>query len=217
VNFLDAWTTLDPIALALRLAPAAFVALSVLLPGRRVARIAALGVALALLAAPPDWPPALRGGWCALWLVAAWLAGRRSSDAEELATRIGALLESGVVGLAVGLALLGVVMAAVARADLAPEDSRRAAAGLLLLGLGLLHLMVRRRARRASLSFATFGLALQLLGDAARAAQGALAPPPDAAALVGAAVAMTLAEGVAAARERTAGTDFVAFGHDLHD
>jgi hypothetical protein len=217
VNFLDAWMTLAPLALALRLAPAALVALSVLLPGRGVARLAALGVALWVPVAPVTWPAEVRAGWGALWLVVAWRAGRRSADAGGRRARVGAMVESGVVGLAVGLALLVVVLAAVARADLAPEDSRRVAAALLLLGFGLVHLMVRRRARRATLSFAALGLALQGLADAARAAQGPLAPPPDAAALVAATAAVALAEGVSLARERYAGTDLVALSHDLHD
>jgi hypothetical protein len=216
VDFLDAWTTLDPLALVRLLAPAVAVALSVILPGRRPARVAALGVAVALPFVPGSGPWPVTAGWCALWLGVAWLAGRAEPRDDPAAPRAGGSIESGVVGLVLGLALAALVVAAVARADLVAAEDRFATVGVLLLGLGLVHLMLRRHARRATFSFATLGLALQGLESAARATQGPQAPPPGAA-LGATVIGVALAAAVAQARSLSAGSDRVSLAHDLHD
>ncbi len=218
MNFLDAWTTLDPLAMARWLTPAVCIALSLILPGRGIARVAAIGVAIALpfLPEPGPWPRV--AGWCVLWIAAGWLAGR-ASGAQPPRPRSALLggIESSVVGLAVGLALLVLVMAALARADLGRDADRRATVALLVLVAGLTHLGLRRRARRAALSFAALGLGLQLLEDAARIAEGPGAAPPSALPLVGTALALALVERLSAAREAAVGSDRIALAHDLRD
>ncbi len=217
MNFLDAWTTLDPLSLARWLAPAACVAPSVVLPGRGVARLAALGVALALPFVPAGAPALVTAAWCALWLAVAWLGGR--PGAGERSPRPGRALlgglESSAAGIAVGLALLGLLVAALARADLGPDADRRAALALLMLGLGLMHLMLRRRVRRAALSFAALGYGVQVLEYAAGTAQGGVgwSVGPLAATVL----AVALAGRLAAAREHAVGSDRIALSHDLHD
>jgi hypothetical protein len=219
VNFLDAWTTLDPVTLARWLAPAACVALSLFLPGRGVARLAALALVVALPLSPAHGSAPLTLGWSALWLAVAWMAGRPGGAGEPRSERRAALggLESGVVGLSLGLALLVIMMAAVARADLGAESDRRVALALLTLGFGLMHLMLRRRVRRATLSFAALGLGLQMLEDAARIVQGPVGRDGHAAVLGATALAVVLADRLATARTRTAGSDHIALAHDLHD
>jgi hypothetical protein len=218
VNFLDAWTALDPPTLARWLAPAACVTLSLALPGRGAARIGALGVALALPFVPdggPAWRVAL---WCALWALVAWRAGR-DADVPVARARRALLggLESGAVGLAIGLALLVLLLAGLARADLGAVSDRRTASALLVLGLGLTHLMLRRRARRAMVSFAAMGLGVQMLESAARAVQGPGARDSGPAVLAATALAVALVDRLAAARDHAVGSDRIALAHDLHD
>ena len=65
--------------------------------------------------------------------------------------------------LPLGLALLALMLAAVWRQAFDPDDARRASLGALLVGLGLLHLMMRRHVRRASLAVGALGVGLELL------------------------------------------------------
>jgi hypothetical protein len=149
----------------------------------------------------------------------AWLAGRPGSTGEPRPEPRAAPggLESGVVGLVLGLAMLASMMAAVARADLGEEADRRVSLALLILGLGLTHLMLRRRVRRATLSFAALGLGLQMLEDAAGIAQGPVADSASGAVLGATALAVVLTDRLATARTGAAGSDHVALAHDLHD
>ena len=115
------------------------------------------------------------------------------------------------------MVVLGLLIAAVARQDLSPEDGRRASYGLLLLGLGLLHLMLRRHVRRAIVGFGALGLGFQVLDGAARGAQvalGALAQGPP---LLATTIAVALAIRLARGRERHASSAWVSDAHDLHD
>jgi len=216
VHFLDAWLSLAPSHLLRSALPAGLVVVLVLVPGRQVARLAALGVALGLPFLPElaagAWATA---GWVVLWLVVAWQAGLPAPRATRTGARLGGL-ESGTIGLALGLALLVLVMAGVARLDLDAEATRRAAAGALLTVLGLVHLMLRRHALRAVAAFAAMGLGLELLGGAVRTAVVGGAAPPGLT-LAAAALAVALASRVGRTRAAVAGSPWVGDAHDLHD
>lgn len=218
MHFLESWTELSPFDLLRMLAPAAFLTAAAILPGVWIARLAALGVALSLpflreLGASPP----LSAAWSVLWLLIAWGAGVPEGAARRpLATRRGGI-EAGTVGLLLGLVLVALLIAAVARQDLSPEDARRASFGVLVLSLGLIHLMMRGHARRAGVAFASLGLGLQVLDGAARAAQVPETLPPGGGVLLVTAIAVALAMRVAISRERLAGTAWVSDAHDLHD
>lgn len=217
MHFLDAWSSL-PVADLLRLlaAPGCLL-LAVVIPGRGMARAAAIGVAAALPYLPELALPApLRAGWLVLWLAIAWLAGRGGAVARPgRASRFGGM-ESGTVGLLAGGALLAVLLAALARQGLSPDAARRAALGIALVGLGLVLLMVRRHTRRAVVAFGAFGLGLELIESLARA--GELSPEPvGPLVLFATATAVTLTARLAADREALAGSAWVSDAHDLHD
>ena len=218
MQFLESWTELPPLDLLRLLAPAAFVTAAALLPGVRVARLAAIGVALTLpFLRELGGSPLLTGAWSALWLLVALGAGAPEGVARRpLATRRGGL-ESGTVGFLLGLVLVSLLIAAVARQDLSPEDARRASFGALVLTLGLIHLLLRGHARRAGVAFASLGLGLQVLDGAARAAQVPETLPPGGAVLLATTIAVALAMRVAVSREHLAGTAWVSDAHDLHD
>ena len=216
MHFLDAWLGSPPLDLLRSAVPAGLLLLAVLAPGRLTARLAALGVALALPLLPelaaPGWVTA---GWVALWLLVAWWAGRPASGAAGPGASLGGL-ESGAIGLALGLALLALVEAGVARLDLDGALTRRASCGVLLIVLGLLHLMLRRHAVRAAAAFAAMGLGLQLLDGAVRSVSlGGTAPAGLP--LLATALAVALALRVGRAREAVAGSAWVGDAHDLHD
>ena len=188
-----------------------------LIPGRVVARIAAIGITAAIpflreLALP--FPLAV--GWIALWLGIAVLAGRPETARPPSRERRTAGVEPGTVGLLVGGALLAVMLAALARQGLPAEPTRGATLGMTLLGLGLVHLMVRRHALRAVVAFGAFGLGLELLESQARATDlggGTAGPLP----LVATAVAVALTARIAAGRMALTGSAWVSDAHDLHD
>jgi lipopolysaccharide export LptBFGC system permease protein LptF len=89
--------------------------------------------------------------------------------------------------------------------------------GLLLIGLGVLHLMLRRHVRRAAIAFAAMGLGLQVLDGVARSAQIAGSAPPTAAVWLATAIAVALVIKLGRARERYARGPWVSDAHDLHD
>ncbi len=218
MHFLDAWRELALPDLVRLLAPLLLVAAATVLPGARTVRVIALAIA-ALLPGLREMgaPPLVTAGWCALWLAIAWRgSGAGDTEPAPIVGRRG-VFETGTLGLAVGAAMLAMLVAAVARQDMSPEDSRRASCGVLLVGAGLLHLMLRRHARRAAVGFAAMGLGLQVLDGAARGAQVQLALPSAAWPLVATALAVLLVLRVAAARERWAGSPWVPDAHDLHD
>jgi len=216
VHFLDAWLGLAPAHLLRSVLPAGFVALAVLVPGRAAAGLTALGVAVALPFLPELVAPAwVEAGWVALWLLVAGLAGWRAGRPARPGARLGGL-ESGGIGLVLGIALLALVGAGVARLDLDGELTRRAAGGVLLAGLGLVHLMLRRHALRAAAAFAAMGLGLQLLDGAVRAVVvGGAGPAGLPLAATALAVALTLRVG--RVRAAAAGSAWVGDAHDLHD
>jgi len=217
VHFLEAWAALPPLDL-LRLAfPAALLLCAVLVPGRAFARLAALGVALALpFLRELGAPAGVTAGWSLLWLALAWRVGLPSSGPPRAGARLGAL-ESGSIGLLLGPALLALLVAGVARLDLDAELTRRGSFAALLVVLGLLHLMLRRHVVRAAAAFATLGLGLQVLDAAVRRVATAGGLPPPGLPLLASALASLLAVQVGAARESAAGSVWVSDAHDLHD
>ncbi|HYM81338.1 MAG TPA: hypothetical protein VEY91_07990 [Candidatus Limnocylindria bacterium] len=219
MRFLDSWTELSLFDLVRLLAPAVFLAAAVFLPGRRVARWTAFLLALAIPWLRELGTSALiAGGWVALWLLVAWQAGvvKVSAASRPLAATRGTL-ETGAVGFLLALSVLALLVAAVARQDLGPEDGRRASLGVLIVGLGLLHLMLRRHGRRATLAFAALGLGLQVLDGVARGAQVPATLPVQGAVLLGTALAVVLAVRIASNRELHTGSAWISDAHDLHD
>ena len=217
MHFIDAWTSLPPLGLIRLLLPAAFLVLAVFVPGRGTARLAALGVALCLpLVRELEVPRSLLVAWVALWVMIAWQAGRVTAGARRSLTTRLAGMEPGTVGLLIGAALLVLLLAAVARQDLAPEESRRVAYAMLLIDLGLLHLMLRRHALRAAVAYGSLGLGVQVLDGMARHAEVAAAPP-SAGVVLATAIAVAMTVRLAGSRERAAGTAWVSDAHDLRD
>ena len=218
MHLLDAWTTPSPLDLARLLGIPAAVLLTALLPGRGLARAAALACALCTtLLGELAGPWTLRAGWALLWLLVAWQVGRRDArEPRRRAARRGAF-ETGAVALPLGLGLLLLLLAAVTRQTFAAVDMRRASLGVLVLGVGLLHLAMQRHARRAALAVAALGLGLGLLAAAARAADVTREGAPVGAALAATAIALALQLRLASGRERHAGSVLVADAHELHD
>jgi peptidoglycan/LPS O-acetylase OafA/YrhL len=109
------------------------------------------------------------------------------------------------------------MLAAVWRQAFEPDDARRASLGALLVGLGLMHLMMRRHVRRAALAVGALGVGLELLTASARAADVAHEGPPAGSALLAALLVITLVTRIADGRERYAGSAFVSDAHELQD
>jgi len=218
MHLLEAWTTLGPFHLARLLALPGAVLVATLLPGRVLAHGAALVCALAvgLLGelAVPWW---VQAAWVVLWLVIAWQAGmpERADLLPQPPRRRG--LEAGAVALPLGIALLALMLAAVWRQTFQPDDARRASLGALLLGLGLMHLMMRRHVRRAALAIGGLGVGLELLTASGRAADVAHEGAPAGAALIASALAILIVVRIAGGRERYAGSAFVSDAHELQD
>ena len=218
MDFLDCWTELALPDLLRLLAPALFLTVATLLPGVRIVRLAAIGVALTIpLVEELGVSPRITLAWSALWLLIAWgTRGQEGAARRPLVARLG-VLETSTVGLLLGLVLMALLIAAVARQALSPEEARRASYGALLLMLGLLHLMLHGHVRRAGVAFGSLGLGLQVLESTAREAQVFVAINPGGAVLLATVLAAALAMRVAASRERLAGTAWVSDAHDLHD
>jgi hypothetical protein len=216
VHFTDTWTELGLLDLVRLLAPTVPLIATLLLPGRRVARPAMLVLAAAMAFIPELGPWPLVAGWVLLLLFVAWQVGLPAAVEGRAKPRPGGR-ESGLVGLSLGLALLALLTAGVARQDLAPEDGRRASLGLLLLGLGLLHLMMRRHARRSMVGFAALGLGLQMLHGAALGAEIPEGLPAPGLLLLCSAMTVALVGRVARGRERLTGNAWIHDAHDLHD
>jgi uncharacterized membrane protein YidH (DUF202 family) len=218
MHLLEAWTTLGPFHLARLLALPGAMLVATLLPGRQLARGAGLVCAAAVMLlgemSVPWW---VRAAWVMLWLAVAWQAG--------LAERANLLpppprrraVEAGAVALPLGLALLALLLAAVWRQAFQPDDARRASLGALVVGVGLLHLMMRRHVRRAALALGALGVGLELLTASARNADVAHEGAPAGTALVATALAIAIVTRIADGRERYAGSAFVSDAHELQD
>ena len=217
MHFLDAWVALPPLDLLRFAAPAALLLVAVLVPGRVMARLATLGLAVSLPFLRESGTSAwVTTGWVLLWLAIAWRAGLPTSRTARSGARWGGL-ESGTVGLLLGAALLALLIAVVARLDLDAALTRRCSLGVLFVSLGFLHLMLRRHAVRAATAFAAMGLGLQLLQAAVRTVVTTGGAPPAGLPLLATALAVVLAARVGAARVTTAGSAWVSDAHDLHD
>ena len=218
MHLLEAWTSLGPFHLARLLALPAAMLVATLLPGRQLARgsalVGAAGVLLLGEMAVPWW---VRGAWCVLWLAIAWQSGMPERPDLAPGPPHRRALEAGAVALPLGLALLALMLAAVWRQAFDPDDARRASLGALLVGLGLLHLMMRRHVRRAALAVGALGVGLELLTAAARATDVAHEGAPAGSALLAAALGITIVTRIADGRERYAGSVFVSDAHELQD
>ncbi len=217
--FFDSWTQLPAPELLRWLLPLGFMTVLVLLPGRRVARFTAFGTSVALAAVPEILAPTpLRLAWVVLWAAVAW--GVTSAPAPRrgvvLSRRVG-LLESGSVGLLLGVALLTLLLIAIARQDLPDDSSRRATYGIVVLCLGLLHLMLRRHTVRAAIALAMLGLGLQIVERVARESLVAASLAPDYGIVLATALTCALAVRIGHTRERVATSPWVGDAHDLHD
>lgn len=219
MRFLDAWLELSGPDLARLLIPLSLLGVSAFFPGLRVGRVTALGLAASVpLLREMSAPAWLAAGWVALWVtLALWRPGGGEETAHKPLARSGGVVEAGTVGLALGLVLGLLLIAAVARQDMSPDETRRVSYGVALLMLGLLHLMLRRHIRRAMAGFAAAGLGLQVLDGAAQGVQLQPGYATGAALLLATWLAVVLTSRVAAARERFAGTAWVSDAHDLHD
>lgn len=214
---MDAWTSLPPLDLLLLLAPVALAVVTVLLPGRGVARTSSLLLAGLMLPLPEFNPPGLRIAWCVLWIGVAMISGTsRQREWRRDTPRPGGF-ESGLVGLLLAAVLFVILVVGVGRQDLPPESSRRASLGLLTVAAGIAHLMLRRDALRATVSFATLGLGLQWLERAAADSALEGSGLPLAAVPLATAVAVALAARAAVVRQHDAGSAWVSHAHDLHD
>ncbi len=217
--FFDTWTQLPPAELLRWLLPVGFMIVLVLMPGRRVARFTAFGTGLALGAVPEVLAPTpLRLAWIILWAAVAW--GVTSAPAPRrgavLSRRVG-LLESGSVGLMLGVALLTLLLIAIGRQDLPDDASRRATYGIVVLCLGLLHLMLRRHTVRAAIALAMLGLGLQIVERVARESLVAATLSPDYGIVLATSLTCALAVRIGHTRERVATSPWVGDAHDLHD
>jgi hypothetical protein len=218
MHLLAAWTSLGTFDLLRLLGIPAAVLVAALLPGRVAARIAALAVALAAaLLAELAAPWYVRAGWPLVWLLAAWVAGAPDVAARAARPPRRSTFESGLLALTLGLAIVLLLLVAASRQALEPPGTRLTSLGVLLVGFGLLHLMLRRHLRRALVAFGALGLGLELLAAAARSTDALHAGAPPGAALAATLVAMALVHRVAGSRERYAGSPFVADAHELHD
>jgi len=218
MHLLEAWTSLGPLHLARLLALPGAILVATLLPGRVPARGAALvGAAAVLFLAEMDVDWWIRGAWVLAWLAIAWQAGLpERPDLLPRGTRRRGF-EAGAVALPLGLALLALMLAAVWRQAFQPEDARRASLGALLVGLGLLHLMMRRHVRRAAVAMGSLGVGLELLTASARALDVSHEGAPAGSALLATALAATIVTRIAEGRERYAGSAFVSDAHELQD
>ena len=217
MHFLDAWTRLSPLELGRFLLAPICVAIAIVLPGRRIAALASVGLAIASLITPDPGPLPLVVGWLLLWLALAAYLTRASSDPPpDPSVRRGGI-ESGAVGLLLGLAMLTLLVAALARADLDDRVSREASAGLLLITLGLIHLMLRRHVLRAALAYGAMGMGLERMVLTANAQQLPGGDAPAAAVWFASVLAIGIVARVARLRLGGGGGAWVTGAHDLHD
>jgi hypothetical protein len=217
MHFVDAWLELGALDLLRLVATLSLFAVPVFLPGARATSLAApRRRPVSIVALWGSAPPLVIAGCCALWLALGWRLVRTPGGLRPAAERA-AGLESGVIGLALGASLVALLLAAIAREDLAPAPTRQTSYALGIMGMGLLHLMLRRHAARAAFGIAALGLGLQLLSAAAREAEVPLPSHGLATPLLAAALVVALVLRVGESRERFAGSPWVGDAHLLHD
>jgi len=217
MHFVDAWTSLPLLDLVLRVAPAAMALVTMLLPGRAVARGASLALAFTVPLSPDFGTPLIRVAWPLLWLGVAVVSGVKRDETPRGETSRPGGVESGAVGLLLAAALLVVMVVALGREDLPAEPTRRVSLGMVLITTGIAHLMLRRDALRGAMAFATIGLGLQWLDRAVRGVILESGAEPELGVWFATAIAVALAARIALVRQRDAGTAWVSHAHDLHD
>ncbi|MBI1799082.1 MAG: hypothetical protein HYR73_05295 [Candidatus Eisenbacteria bacterium] len=217
MHFLDAWNRLPPSVLTRVLAAPACVGLSILLPGRRAAALASVGLAIVAGVSTGLNPWSSRLAWAIVWLACALVIARGVGDPPPDSSARRGGVESGAVGLLLGIAMLLLLIAAVARQDLPDEPSRDASYGLLMIGLGLVHLMLRRHVLRAAIAFGSMGMGLDRLTRSAASQQLSLDTIPPLAVPFATAIAIALVTRIARSRLGSGGGAWVSGAHDLHD
>src|SRR5262252_3910049 len=110
------------------LAPLLLLILSAFIPGQRIRQITALGVtALVPLLRELGAVPWLAAGWFVLWLVLGlWSPGDPEDTARRPLAKVGGMVETGTVGLALGIVHL-----------MLRRHIRRAMIGFAAMGMGL--------------------------------------------------------------------------------
>ena len=109
------------------------------------------------------------------------------------------------------------MLAAVWRQTFEPDDARRASLGALLVGLGLLHLMMRRHVRRAPIAWARWASGSSCSPRPRAPWTSRTRARPRAARCWRQHSAITIVTRIADARERYAGSPFVTDAHELQD
>jgi hypothetical protein len=217
VHFLDAWTQLAPADLARYFALPFFIAMLIVLPGRRPSAAGCMGLALSSLASPDPTPLVARIAWALLWLALAIAIVRWTPDPPpDPGFRRGGV-ESGAVGLLLALALLLLLVAAVARQNLPEALSRESSYALFVIVLGLLHLMLRRHVLRASIAMGAMGMGLDRLVRLADTEQLPGAAASSLGVWLATAFAVALVVRIARLRSLAGGGAWVSGAHDLHD
>jgi hypothetical protein len=216
MHFLDAWSRLTPLELARTGAVPAFVLISIAFAGRRAALFTSIALAVWSLFPLGAVPWEIRLAWSLLWLAYARTLAKSADDPPPDSSARRGGFESGAVGLLLGVALLLLLVAAVARQDLPDAESRETSYGLLLIGLGLIHLMLRRHVLRAAVAFGVMGMGLDQLTRSAAAQQLPVDRARIIAVPIGAALAMALVTRIARSRSDN-GSAWVSGAHDLHD
>jgi len=217
VHFLDAWTSLSFFTQIRLIAPAIVIALAIVVPGRSVAALFALLLAVTVPVSGIVRSVPLAIGWGALWLVVAAILWRAARAGMRRPAEARGGLESTLAGLLLGVPLFALLAVAIARQDLPLDATRSATVGTMFLTLGLVHLMVRRHVLRSALGWGFAGVGLQALQSGATVALPANLAPPAGLALVATAVTLALVLRIALARARWAGSAWLSDAHDLHD
>jgi hypothetical protein len=217
MNSAATWADLSTGDLTLWFLPAAVLAVSLLLPGRRVALASAVAVAVATPLIPEhDMPWPLLLAWMGLWITVAIVLAKARRPAQRWTGKPSGF-ESGAVGLMLGAALLALLIAAIVRQRLPIEYGLRSALGVSLIAIGLLHLMLRRDSMRAVIAFAALGFGIQWLDLTARQVLLPIERRGAWVTLLVTVLAVGLMARIAYARQREAGSSWVSDAHDLHD
>ncbi len=217
MHFLDAWTSLSFFAQVRLVAPAIVMALAIVVPGRSVAALFALLLAVTVPVSGIVAGVPLALGWGILWLVVAFVLRRAARAGMRRPSEARGGLESTLAGLLLGVPLFALLAVAIARQDLPLAATRAATVGSIFLTLGLVHLMVRRHVLRSALGWGFVGVGLQALQSGAAVALPANLAPSAALSFVATAVTLALVLRIALARARWAGSAWLSDAHDLHD